>query len=253
MHPVAGDQMSDLFVSAASDLLGTAAILWLLYLAIEPAVRSRYPHAMVTWNRLLAGRWLDAQVGAHVLIGAALGCAIWVGFITPGLMLRSSDTLGFGGNLRYLLGTRSWVGAHARGLAEAISIGPVVFAVICGMRRLVRLDLLAALATAVIFTFTMETDIYFQHSIADLLVTTGLYLAVYTVVAYVLMRMGLVATIALIFFVNTFNALWLGTDWTAWYASSGIATMSLLFGIALFAFWRSLGGRELLGTDDASV
>jgi serine/threonine-protein kinase len=247
-HPVPSGQMTTLFLNAASDLLGTAAILWLVYLAIEPAVRARYPHAMVTWNRLLAGRWLDAQVGAHILIGAALGCAIWVGF-TAADFSRNAGTLGSGGNLRYLLGTRAWVGAHANTLASAMSVGLVVFAVICGIRRLVRLDLLAALATALVFTFTVQGDVYSARG-ADLLILVGLYLGVYTVVAYVLMRLGLVATIALIFFVNSFSGLWLGNDWTTWYAPSGIATAALMIGIAVFAFWRSLGGRELLGSGE---
>jgi hypothetical protein len=125
----------------------------------------------------------------------------------------------------------------------------MVFAVICGIRRLVRLDLLAAVATALIFTFLFESDVY-QHRGIDLLIAIGLYLAIYTVVAYVMMRMGLVATIALIFFVNSFSGLWLGSDWTTWYAPTGVATLALLLGIALFAFWRSLGGRELLGSGE---
>ena len=248
MHPIAGQNMADLFESAAADLLGTAAVLWLLYLAIEPAIRAKYPHAMVTWNRLLAGRWLDAQVWSHVLIGAALGCVIWMWFILPDVVV-STGRLGEGGNLYFLLGTRAWIGMHADRLANALQVGPMVFAVICGIRRLVRMDLLAALATALIFTFAFESDVYNQRGI-DLMIAIGLFLSVYTVVAYVLMRLGLVATIALIFFVNSFSGLWLGTDWTTWYAPTGVATLTLLFGIALFAFWRSLGGRELLGSGE---
>jgi serine/threonine-protein kinase len=248
VHPVASNAMATLFVNAASDLLGTAAILWLLYLALEPAVRARYPHAMVTWNRLLAGRWLDAQVGAHILMGAALGCAIWVGFNARGFF-DDHDKLVAGGDMVYLLGTREWMGSHASTLAAAMSVGLLVFGVICGLRRLVRRDLLAALATAVVFTFMLESSNLSRHG-TDLLISIGLYLAVYTVVAYVLMRLGLVATIVLIFFVNTFNGLWLGTDWSTWYASNGIATAALLIGIAVFAFWRSLGGRELIGSGE---
>ena len=53
----------------------------------------------------------------------------------------------------------------------------------------------------------------------------------------------------MIFFLNTFNAVMLGTDWTTWFAPAGLATALLLLGIATFAFWQSLGGRELLGED----
>src|SRR5579883_412146 len=243
VHPATGQDLFSFFQSAFSDLLGTAAFLWLVYLAIEPAVRARYPHAMVTWNRLLAGRWLDAQVWSHVLIGAALGCVIFTWFTIPGAF---GSNITWGGNLLYLLGTRSWVGMNADRLASALTIGPLVFAVICGLRSLVRLDLVAALATAVIFTFALEADVY-RHTGMDLLITIAIFLSVYTVLAYVLMRLGLIATISLIFFVNSMNGLWLGADWSAWYAPAGLAMLTLLLGIATFAFWRSLGGRELIG------
>jgi len=243
VHPATGQDLFSFFQSAFSDLLGTAAFLWLVYLAIEPAVRARYPHAMVTWNRLLAGRWLDAQVWSHVLIGAALGCVIFTWFTIPGAF---GSNITWGGNLLYLLGTRSWVGMNADRLASALTIGPLVFAVICSLRSLVRLDLVAALATAVIFTFALEADVY-RHTGMDLLITIAIFLSVYTVLAYVLMRLGLIATISLIFFVNSMNGLWLGADWSAWYAPAGLAMLTLLLGIATFAFWRSLGGRELIG------
>ena len=64
-----------------------------------------------------------------------------------------------------------------------------------------------------------------------------------------LLRLGLVATIATVYFLNSFPAVTVGTNWKTWYAPSGIATLTLLLAIALFAFWRSLGDRELLSLD----
>jgi len=69
----------------------------------------------------------------------------------------------------------------------------------------------------------------------------------FTVLMFCLLRLGLVATMACVFFINSCNNITLGANWRAWYAPSGIATLGLLLGIAVFAFWRSLGGRELLG------
>src|SRR5205807_2285944 len=42
-------------------------------LALEPYVRRRWPWRMISWNRLLAGRFLDPMVGRDVLIGALQG------------------------------------------------------------------------------------------------------------------------------------------------------------------------------------
>jgi hypothetical protein len=157
------------------------------------------------------------------------------------------DALHAGGTLRFLLDSRRWWGGFANTLAESLSLGLVVFATVCLLRRLIRWDLLAAVVTAVIFAAT--EGVFNQRGI-DLWIELGLMTAVYTILAYVLMRIGLVATIALVFFVNVCNALWLGGDWKAWYASTGIATLILALAIVTFAFWRSLGGRELIGSPE---
>jgi uncharacterized membrane protein len=78
---------------------------------------------------------------------------------------------------------------------------------------------------------------------------TLLYVAIYSALAFVLLRCGLVATIVAVFFADSGNAMLLGLNWQTWYASSGIATLLLLSAIAVWAFWRSLGGRELIGDD----
>src|SRR5262249_46938743 len=86
-HPIDNADFIEHFLAACSDWLLSAAVIWMIYLALEPAVRSRWPHSIVTWNRVLAGRWLDAQVGSDILVGAAVGSAIWVAFklINPAL------------------------------------------------------------------------------------------------------------------------------------------------------------------------
>lgn len=247
VHPVPSEQILSFLESAAAELLASSAALWLLYLAIEPAVRARYPHALVTWNRLLAGRWTDAQVAADVLIGAAVGSVLWIGAQLLG-EIGPKEVVGVGGNLLLLLGARAWIGRQASAMANSLNIGLLVFAVVCGLRRLVRYDILAALATAVLFTLT-ESDI--THG--DWMVMSALFIVVYTVLALVLMRIGLVATLSAIFFINGFSGLWLGADWKAWYAPAGIATIMLLAAMALLAFWKSLGSRDLLGGDETLV
>ena len=248
VHPVTSAQMVDLFWYAAGSLVLRAGILWLVYLGIEPAVRAHYPHSIVTWNRLLAGRWLDARVWTDVLIGAALGGGIW---IAAEALTIHPDTLFATQNLSFLLGARHWWGSHAGVLAGALNSGLLVFALICGLRRLFRYDLLAALLGAVFLTL-LESPNY-QQTPGMLVVSLAVYVAIYTCLAYVLMRIGLIATISLVFVINSIDAIWLGLDWTAWYAPYGIATLALLLGIAGFAFWRSLGGRDLLGGEESSA
>src|SRR5262249_18723861 len=65
-----------LFLLACALSLLVAAILWLLYLALEPYVRRRWPQALVSWSRLLAGRVRDPVVARDVLYGLVLGL-VW--------------------------------------------------------------------------------------------------------------------------------------------------------------------------------
>src|SRR5262249_4045098 len=47
--------------------------LGLCYLALEPAVRRRWPWGQTAWNRLLAGRFRSPLVGRDVLAGLVFG------------------------------------------------------------------------------------------------------------------------------------------------------------------------------------
>ncbi len=54
-----------------SSALFVAGLFWLLYVALEPWVRRRWPRVLVGWSRLLAGSFRDPLVGRDILIGCA--------------------------------------------------------------------------------------------------------------------------------------------------------------------------------------
>jgi hypothetical protein len=239
MHPVAGRDLLDVMQASAAMWLFNAAGIWLLYLALEPAVRANWPHSIVTWNRLLAGRWLDPQVGAHLLIGAAVGCGIWAGIRLSALAF--SDPLNSGGSLSFTLSTRGWVAGHASQIGYSLWAGLFAFFVIFALRRLVRNHVAAAFIAAILFTLT-EGEVGRSSEWA----VVAIYIVLFAIIIFVLLRLGLVATIATVYFLNSFTAVTVGSNWKTWYAPAGIATLTLLVAIALFAFWRSLGDRELV-------
>jgi len=221
-------------------------MVWLVYLALEPAVRARWPHSIVTWNRVLTGRWGDPQVWSDVLLGAAAGSMMWMVFKTLNFILEGRGEFnGTDVSLTGLLGTPQWMGVHATALGNALHFGLLIFLAIFGMRRILRLDWLAVLAASLLFTLAQNGIV----GSPDWVVQTILYIAVYASLILLLLRSGLIATIATIFFVNSFNSIALGANWKTWYTPFGLATFLMLLGIACFAFWRSLGGRELIGEE----
>jgi serine/threonine-protein kinase len=246
VHAIPESRMLSLSFQQLGDCMLGAGLLWVLYIALEPELRAGWPHSVVTWNRILAGRWKDAQVGAHILIGAAAGVLIWVGAELADVFFGSRQ-VGADGGLDVTLGTRRWLAVHIGTLGGLMIIAFALFLVIFGIRRLVKKNLLAAiLASALLVVLNNPAQLaeHWQTSVP-------VYFVLFAVLIFVLLRHGLVALFAAIFFVNSCGKIVLGADWTTWYAPYGLATLALLVGIALFAFRQSLGSRALLASDEA--
>jgi predicted Ser/Thr protein kinase len=221
-----------------------SALVWILYIALEPELRARWPHSVVTWNRLLAGRWKDAQVGADILIGACVGVLVWVAAELVDIIFGNSEFSSEGG-LAVTLGTRQWIGTHASTFAGLMLAGFFLFFAVFGIRRLVKRDVLAApLAAALLVLFNNPAQLAEHWR-----VVVPVYFVLFSILIFVLLRRGMVALLAATLFVNSCGKIVVGTDWTTWYAPYGLATLALLAGVALFAFWRSLGSRELIRSD----
>ncbi|HEU4334460.1 MAG TPA: serine/threonine-protein kinase [Candidatus Eisenbacteria bacterium] len=60
-------------LAALGEALRTGAIAWLLYVALEPYVRRRIPRSIITWSRVLSGRFRDPLVGRDLLFGVLAG------------------------------------------------------------------------------------------------------------------------------------------------------------------------------------
>jgi serine/threonine-protein kinase len=71
-HVAAAEEVGIIF-----DGLGTAVwragFFWVLYMALEPHVRRRWPQSLIGWTRLLSHGIRDPLVGAQLLIGCAVG------------------------------------------------------------------------------------------------------------------------------------------------------------------------------------
>ena len=66
------------FFSSIGEALFAGGLLFVMYLAVEPAVRRYWPDGLLGWTRLLQGRFVDARVGRDVLIGLATGALMQV-------------------------------------------------------------------------------------------------------------------------------------------------------------------------------
>src|SRR5262249_1419530 len=96
-----------------------AVLVWILYGALEPYARRRWPRLLISWKRLLAGALRDPLVGRDVLLGTTVGLVLVVSerlfWLVPcwlGLPPPVPDTILTGAaltSLRQALGFRLFV------------------------------------------------------------------------------------------------------------------------------------------------
>jgi serine/threonine-protein kinase len=243
-HHVASPKEWDLVFNAVGDAGFTGLAMWILYLALEPTVRSRWPQALITWNRLLAGRFSDAQLGAHILTGAAIGLMLRLSLMSLHWMDYHRDGVPFGNDLEGTGNPLAWMGVNAQSLQNGLVVGFILFFTIFGFRVLCKNDYAAALSTAALFAVIGNNGIW-NDTNPNLLMERLLLLIIFAVLAWVLIRMGMVSSAAALFFINTPGHINLGPGLSSWYTPYGLATMALLMAIAVCAFWRSIGARTL--------
>ena len=243
-HIVPGLQTFFLFLLAASTGLLISGITWLLYLAVEPWVRRKWPQAIISWSRLLSGQVRDSLVGRDFLIGIAFGVA-WV------LVVQVRDVVLIRGgavpdlhSTDYLLGGRHALGAWLQQVPSSILAALEFFFLILGLKAMLKKDWLAAPAFVLIFTGLHATD---PHPTVNL----PTFLVIYAIAAIIMYRYGLVPLACAIFTVDMVANLPLTTDLSAWYVTTSFFALLSVIAAAGWGFYHSLGGKPLFRTDNA--
>jgi serine/threonine-protein kinase len=232
------------FFSAFGEYLFSASLMWLLYLALEPALRAKWPQAIITWNRLLSGKFLDEQVGSHILMGVFLGVFMgWVMFLRSYWYASDQDTLAMSNQLP-LMGTRGWFAQLFEHVNSAIWAGMLTCFMLFGLKQVVKWNWLVALIASVILTLREDRLSNSQVPIVDGVLYVGLFILLF----YSIIRFGLISAAIQLLTVNTLGGASLSADLNTWYAPGGIATAVMIGALAIFAFWRSMGNQEFAGS-----
>jgi len=241
-HFIVSASMADLAMTAFAQSLAKGTAYMVLYLALEPVLRLRWPHSLITWNRVLAGRWSDPQVGSHILMGLALGIGLRIFSLGGDVTMIRDESLDTFSGLYLLTGTRYWMAGIFSRILEALGSGLYIFFGLFGLRMLLRKDWIAAIAGGILVAAFQSDLVNSLNWQAELTV----YIVMITALVFAMLRFGLVVCVTAIFALNCANGITLGTNWTAWYAPTGFATIGFVLLITAFAFRAALGERELL-------
>ena len=70
-----------------------AAATWLRYVALEPTIRRMSPDLLISWSRLLKGRFLNPIVQRDILVGLSAGAVVLVSDLAASYWTGESRTL----------------------------------------------------------------------------------------------------------------------------------------------------------------
>ncbi|HEX8456573.1 MAG TPA: serine/threonine-protein kinase [Pyrinomonadaceae bacterium] len=229
-----------------------SAVYWagftgLLYLALEPFLRRRWPEWIISWSRLLAGDFRDPLIGRDVLVGAACGLGSIVTHyalvLLPPLFGAQATSISTNSNLLIelgLLGLSGFIPLLINQISASVLFPFIIVSMLLFFAMLLRRKRLGIAATwvliyaAMIFNFSEPTPLGF-------LITTIMP----TLVLAALVRFGLLALISAFFFQHLLPFYPVTTDLSAWYATSFLLQLFLLSALLVYSFYTSLAGQPL--------
>jgi hypothetical protein len=210
---------------------------WVIYMAFEPLVRRQAPASLISWNRLLAGRFRDPMSGGHVLVGVALS-------VLTMCVAHAIGPLPFLATSAPQL-PRSAASGFSLWIWNAITTGiGLSFALVLSLiSRFVRRTWLALLLFVVGMTLILAPGYGSPSFIA-----IARQVLILVAVAIALSRFGVLAAAAFAYAIATIGAFPLTTNWSAWFAPFALFGMATLVALALFGFITTTSGRRRWST-----
>jgi len=235
-HLVTGIETFGLFILATSTSLFVSGLTWMLYLALEPWVRRRWPQTMISWSRLLTGQFRDPLVGRDILFGIMLG-VVWILIF----QLRSIPLMHMGaspglGQAEYLESGRHALGAWMMQVISSILGTLQFFFLLFGLKVVLRKDWLAAVAFVALFA--LPRGLSADHVGIEL----PTEILVYAIAVLIVFRFGLIPLAVAIFTINMTANLSFSSDLSAWYAANSWLALLSVIVLAAWGFYHSFGG-----------
>ena len=238
-HFVPSLDMFGMFILAISSALFAGGFTWVLYLALEPWVRRRWPQALISWSRMLSGQLRDPLVGRDILFGAILG-VVWILVF----QVRTIPEIHMGAapgtaNLDYMMGGRQALGAWLVYVPLSILVTLQFFFLMLGLKVVLRKEWLAAIVFVLIFA--LPRGLTSNYAIVEL----PAQIVVYSIAALIVFRFGLVPLAVAAFTIDMLGNVPVSSDWSAWYMPTSILALLSVVALAGWGFYHSLGGEQL--------
>jgi serine/threonine-protein kinase len=230
-----------LFMRGMASSLLIASFIFILYLALEPFVRRRWPRALVTWARVLSGRLSDPEVGRDILVGAAGGAfsaiLLYGAERIPRLIGLPSTTPWWFADLDPLLGPMMAAAEILSKTVGAVGFGLGTVLLFLLLRTILRRDWLAA---AVLLVLVSLQAFLFASGPPWFVVPAALLVRVVPVI--ITLRFGVLATVACIYVGELLIDMPLTADLSSWKGTPTLMAFAVVVALAIHGFRAATAG-----------
>jgi serine/threonine-protein kinase len=231
-----------LFINYVEGALFGSIFLWLLYVALEPYVRRRWPEGIIGWTRLLAGDFRDPLVGRNILIGSILGTLLIINNYLVDLVPKWLGLPPFAPHIdgQSMLGMRHFMASFAGLFTSSLFIAFVLLFLMLMFLIILRRKLLAAVASWVIISGVLFLAFSEAPPVSRVFALTGALIMVGG-----LYRFGLLAAVTSGFIFHAWVFFPITTKLSAWWAADFIPVLVIYAALVIYAFYTSLAGQPL--------
>lgn len=228
----------DTAIPALSFSAYLAAMVWMLYVGLEPIIRKRWPTSLVSWSRLLSGSLIDPMVGREILVGSFLGVA-WV-LVVQGVAsfaARGGTPAALGINELTLMGPLPAISVVLSALISAILLTLAITFVCTLPRFLINNQAFAGAAIFAVLVIFFAMAAMMQSGVAGSPIIVVAALLAGGVAGFVLTRLGLLALSSAFFTAGVLSAfpVSIGGGWTASYSILAMFIVVAVAGLGAFA------------------
>lgn len=243
--------MTDQYFARVDAVLGksifSAALMWVLYIAIEPFIRQTWPQSLISWSRLLAGEVRDGLVGRDLLFGCALGAG-WTLLVQALYLFAGPKPLPLAVATELLVGLKPAIGGLIEIARDAVTFIFIILLIVPITRSVLRK---LAPDFAVVFVVLALVFVLLLASQSGRDTGTGLTIVSVTGIvlaggaAYVLSRFGALTLMAAFFTAGVLLSYPLTLDTSRWFFGPGAVAALAIAGLAVFGFRQTLARRAM--------
>jgi hypothetical protein len=224
------------------------ALLFSVYLAVEPSVRRIWPGSLVSWSRVTTGHWRrDPLVGRDLLIGATIGVALNVvtrAYQMVPLALGLPDIQPAAVELVGMMGVRDTIVAVGNRVMWAMQNAFIGIMVMAVLRMFIKRNWLVILLVTIVFTIvstrtsTASPTFWLDFSLSAFL-SLGILISLF--------RFGLFASCVMFFVYLTTSGLALTLNTSSQYFASSAWVLALIVGSIGLGYWWARADEPLFG------